>query len=278
MNRAPRRSILALSALLCVLAASGPSLGAPPAAPEIGVLIERISRALGGPDGGRAVLEAEAELEFVFRRTVRDAITTKELTADHRYVVARGGRRLDIRMVKGDGTDSAVVVEGEEAWVISGGALHEADASLVLPRLEEFSPSRIFSVPLALATEGRQILGDAELAVVGRVDDHGKSRFILVGQDEAGVETARLEVDARTYRPIEVAFRSPSGEVVYRYDDYREIAPGLVVPFSREFLRNGNRVSRTDISRLGFRAPADPARFDRGVLALAPLALRPKPE
>ncbi len=266
---------LPLFAVLAVSVLAVPSQGAP-AAPEIGVLIERISRALGGPEGGRGVLDGKAELEFAFRRTVRDAITTKEVTADHRYVVERAGRRLDIRMVDGEGTDSAVVVHGEEAWVVAGGKKHDADPALVLARLEEFSPGRIFSVPLALATEGRQILGDAELAVVGRIDDAGKSRFILVGQDEEGVETARLEVDARTYRPVEVAFRSPSGEVVYRYADYREVEPGLVVPFEREFLRNGNRVSRTVVSRLGFRVPADPVRFDADALRLSPLGLKVK--
>jgi len=254
-------SALALAWVLLLPAQAG---SAPPA-PEISVLIERISLALGGSEGGREVLESQNELDFVFRRTVRDSITTRELTADHRLVMRRsdGQLRLDIRMVEGSGKDSAAVVDGDAAWVLVGGALHEAEADVVEGQLREFSPARLFSVPLALASEGRQILGDAALTVAGRVDDRGKARFILVGLDASGMETARLEVDARSYRPLEVAFRSPSGEVVYRYGDYREVAEGLIVPFEREFLRNGIRISRTEVYRLGLRIPADARRFDR---------------
>lgn len=251
-----------------------------PAAPEIGVLIGRISQALGGPDGGAPVLEKQKEIDFLFRRTVRDAVTTKELTADHRFVrLERGNRlRLDIRMVDGDGKDSAAVVDGDGAWLIVKGDKHDAEADVVAGRLTEFSPERLFSVPLALASEGKQILGDAALSVVGRVDDKGKGRFILVGTDAEGNETARLEVDAHTYQPLEVAFRSPSGEVVYRYGDYREITDGLIVPFEREFLRNGIRISRTVVKRLSLRVPDDPDRFDAGKRALPKLKMGPKSE
>ncbi len=268
----PRRAAAFVVVLLLVAAPTS----AGPAAPEMSVLIERISRALGGPQGGGAVLEAERELEFVFDRTIRDSVTRKELTARHRYVVAGADRiRLDIRIRKGDGQDSAVVLDGDDAWVVADGAAHDADASTVRTRLGEFAPGRLFSVPLALATDGRQILGDAALSVAGRVDDAGQSRFILVGQDADGKETARLEVDARNYLPLEVAFASRSGEVVYRYGDYREVADGLVVPFEREFLRNGIRVSRTIVHRLGFRTSEDPARFDRSVVSLKKLKSSP---
>jgi hypothetical protein len=220
------------------------------------------------------VLDEAGQIDFIFRRTIRDSITRKELTADHRYVVMADGRqRLDIRMQAGEGKDSAVVLDGDHAWVITGGEAHDVDATTAASRLREFAPHRLFSVPLALASDGRQILGDAALTVVGRVDDRGQSRFVLVGRDGEGNETARLEVDARNYRPIEVAFQSRSGEVVYRYSDYREVADGLVVPFEREFLRNGIRVSRTVVSRLGFRPGDDRVRFDRSIVSLK--ALKP---
>ncbi|MCP4872185.1 MAG: hypothetical protein GY898_26075 [Proteobacteria bacterium] len=265
------RASAAVIALLLIAAV--PSF-ATPAAPEMSVLIQRISQALGGADGGRVVLEKQGQFEFVFRRTIRDSITRKELTADHRYVfVADGQERLDIRMKKGEGTDSAVVLNGDAAWVIAEGEAHDIDPATADSRLREFAPERLFSVPLSLATDGRQILGDAALTVAGRVDESGQSRFVLVGKDSEGNETARLEVDARNYLPLEVAFQSRSGEVVYRYGDYREVADGLVVPFEREFLRNGIRVSRTEVTRLGFRAGEDLDRFDRSVVKLK--ALKP---
>jgi hypothetical protein len=181
-------------------------------------------------------------------------------------------------MVDGDGKDSAAVVDGETAWLVVGGDKHDAQADVVTGRLVEFSPERLFSVPLALASEGRQILGDAALSVVGRVDDKGKGRFILLGTDADGTETARLEVDAHTYQPLEVAFRSPSGEVVYRYGDYRQIADGLIVPFEREFLRNGIRISRTEVKRLSLHVPADADRFDPDKRLLPKLKMGPKSE
>lgn len=264
----------AFAAVIAVcLLVSVPSL-ATPAAPEMSVLIQRISQALGGSDGGRTVLDRQKQFDFVFRRTIRDSITRKELTADHRYtVVAEGRQRLDIRMKEGEGKDSAVVLDGDAAWVIADGEAHDIEVATAASRLREFAPERLFSVPLSLATDGRQILGDAALTVAGRVDDSGTSRFVLVGKDSEGNETARLEVDARNYLPLEVAFQSRSGEVVYRYGDYREVADGLVVPFEREFLRNGIRVSRTEVTRLGFRAGDDPDRFDRSILKLK--ALKP---
>ena len=251
-------------ALILLLSLLPSAALAGPAAPEIGVLIGRISQALGGAEGGAPVLSAQEEIDFLFRRTVRDAVTTKELTADHRYVSLDSGARLrlDIRMVDGDGKDSAAVVDGDAAWLLVDGDKHGAQADVVAGRLAEFSPARLFSVPLALASEGKQILGDAALSVVGRVDDKGKGRFILLGTDADGNETARLEVDAHSYQPLEVAFRSPSGEVVYRYGDYRQVAPGLIVPFEREFLRNGIRISRTEVKRLALHVPDDPSRFD----------------
>ncbi len=272
------RTFVPAAALVWVLLLPAQA-GSAPVAPEIGVLIERISLALGGPDGGRQALESQDELDFVFRRTVRDSITTRELTADHRLVVRRSESqlRLDIRMVEGKGKDSAAVVDGDAAWLVVDGALHEAEADVVSAQLQEFSPARLFSVPLALATEGRQILGDAALTVAGRVDDRGKARFILVGLDASGLETARLEVDARSYRPLEVAFRSPSGEVVYRYGDYREVAEGLIVPFEREFLSYGIRMLRTEVHRLGLRIPADARHFAREERDLPELDLPRKP-
>lgn len=277
MSLPMRRSLLFLLLLAPLLPATG---HAGPAAPEIGVLIGRISQALGGPDGGAPVLEGQSSIDFLFRRTVRDAVTTKELTADHRYVSLDAGERLrlDIRMVDGDGKDSAAVVDGDSAWLIVQGDKHDAEVDVVSGRLTEFSPDRLFSVPLALASEGEQILGDAALSVVGRVDDRGKGRFILLGTDAEGNETARLEVDAHTYQPLEVAFRSLSGEVVYRYADYRQITEGLIVPFEREFLRNGIRISRTEVKRLALRVPDDPDRFDPGNRHLPKLKMGPKSE
>lgn len=264
------RSWPTLLLLLSLLLPATAWAQAGPAAPEIGVLIERISLALGGARGGSRVLDAAPELHFVFERTVRDSTTRQDWTAVHGYAVLPGGRRrLDLR-VRGDkGVDSAAVVDGEAAWVIVDGEAHDLEPAAAEARMNEFTPARLFSVPLALAAEGRQILGDAALEVAARVDEGGNARFILVGGE--GEDSVRLEVDARTYLPLEVAFKSPSGDVAYRYGRYKEVSKGLVVPFEREFHRNGILVSKTSVTRFKLQGPDDPALFDRSQVALKSL-------
>ncbi len=165
------------------------------------------------------------------------------------------------------------MVAGESAWLIVDGESHDLDVAAAEGRMGEFTPARLFSVPLALASEGRQILGDAALEVAARVDDGGKARFILVGGE--GDDSVRLEVDARTYLPLEVAFKSPSGDVAYRYGRYKEVSKGLVVPFEREFHRNGILVSKTSVTRFKLGGPKADSLFDRSVLTLPPLDRAP---
>jgi hypothetical protein len=275
--RCPGASLLLVASLglpASLLVVPAPSLASD--APDIAVLIERISLSLGGAEGGGRVLEAAKELDFVFRGTVRDGQSGTVFTAAHRYLMLDGGRRrrLDIRVESGEGKDSASVIDGERGWLVVDGARHDVEPAAIESRLPEFSPAMIFSVPLALATEGRQILGDAALSVVERVESGGGARFVLIGTGVDGRETARLEVDAKTYRPLEVSFQSPAGHVTYRYEDYREVAKGLIVPFKREFIRNGVRIGTTEVLRFGLRVPAEPGLFDPAVLELPPLADR----
>jgi hypothetical protein len=245
-------------------------IAAPAAADDVtdqASLAHGVSDALGD---GAPKLASAATLDFVFERTVRDSLTTKETTAVHRYVRSGPRRqRLDIRVT--GGVDSAAIIDGAAAWVVVDGKAHDAEAAAVGSRLPEFAPERIFSVPLALATEGPRILGADALAFDEQVDDAGQRRFVLVGRDAEGAETARLEVDARSLLPLQVAFESPSGFVVYRYDDYRQVAPGLMLPFRREFLRNGIRISTTIVRRLDLDGDPADGLFDRANLALGPL-------
>jgi hypothetical protein len=115
------------------------------------------------------------------------------------------------------------------------------------------------------------MLGDAALTLAGRVNDAGSARFILVGTGSDGKETARLEVDARSYRPAEVAFRSAGGDIVYRYADYREVSPGLIIPYRREFLRNGILLSSTEVLRFEINGKVDDSFFDPSQTSLPAL-------
>jgi len=269
-------SARAAGALVLLLLLSSPT-GAAPDGPELNALIERISLALGGQDGGQSVLDQAKSYAFTFRRTIKDGPAGRQVTADHRYLFHRGGERvrLDIRIRSGKGKDSATVIVGEDAWLLAEGERHTVDPATAGGRLGEFTPQWLFSVPLALATDGRQLLGGASLSLVGRVREEGGSRFILVGSGPDGEETARIEIDARSYRPVEIAFRSSGGNVVYRYGDYREVARGLILPFRREFLRNGIEVSSTEVFQLKLSKVGDSSLFDPAVLELPGLAKLP---
>jgi hypothetical protein len=269
-----------LAAALVVL---GPGAGSVQASgvPPLAALTERISLSLGGSEGGRQVLESADEFEFVYRRTLRKVLSDDVITADHRYVALEAGKRLrlDIRIVDGKGHDSATLLVGDGARLVVEGKSHSVEPENVKAQLLQFGPDRLFSVPLALAADGRRILGDTALTVEEKLVDAQGERIVLVARDEAGAETARLEVDARNYRPTSVSFRSPAGLVAYRYGDYREVAPGLIVPFEREFTRNGRTVSVTTVVRFRLKAPTDPSMFDASSTVLSPIpGVPPKPK
>jgi len=247
--------ILAASVLLCGLLLSSTEVMAKESVPKLSLLVERLGKSLGGPSGGMQVLKKASEVDFVFHRVARDAQSRQDIEAEHRLLrLAKGERlRLDVRLKGDDGIDSASVIDGSNSWVIAEGERHEAEEAVLRSRLGEFAPERLFSVPLTLATEGADLIGDADLKVSREQSDSG-DRFILRGGSEDS--PVRIELSATTYRPLLVAFRSLSGDVVYRYEDYREVAPGLILPFVREFHRNGLRVSRTTVRRLGLKARA----------------------
>lgn len=271
------RSLRFLAALT-VLPLLVPSLSfALGGAPEVDVLIERVSLALGGERGGSRVLEKVKVIDFVYRRSVKESSSGRKVTARHRFLrVASDGRaRLDIRIDSGKGKNSATIIKDGSAYLLVDESVHEVPVGAVESRLSEFSPARLFSVPLALAADGPQMLGDAALTLAGRVNEGGDSRFILVGTGSDGKETARLEIDARSYRPVEVAFRSAGGDIVYRYDDYREVKPGLVIPFRREFIRNGILLSTTEVLRLEIDGKLDVSVFDTSTADLARLPGKP---
>jgi hypothetical protein len=264
----PTLSLLVLTLLVALTLGAGASTDAPP----LDALVGRISMSLGGPNGGAKKLDAAPAIELVFRRTVRDSHSSDEIIADHRYVELGERRRLDVRVIEGEGKDSAAVVDGD-SWLIVDGAAHPVEREAAIAQMKEFDPRRLWSVPFALAAEGRQILQAASLEVVGRAEGaDGRELLVMVGRDENGTETSRVEVMAKSYRPTNVQFNSSSGRVEYRYGDYREIADGLVVPFEREFLRNGTRVSLTRVVSLSLKPPADLATlFDRSATELGPV-------
>lgn len=268
-----RYSLIALC-LVSIVTLTGANQA--PDAPPLDALVGRISMSLGGPTGGMKKLDAAPAIDLAFRRTVRDSHSSDEITADHRYVEIGDRARADVRVVEGEGKDSATIVN-QTGWLIVDGVAHDVEIEAAQAQLREFDPRRLWSVPFALAGEGRQILQAASLEMEGRADgDDGRALLVMVGRDAEGTETSRLEVDAKTYRPTNVQFHSSSGQVEYQYGDYREIADGLVVPFERVFLRNGKQVSRTRVVGLKLEAPKDqPQLFDRAATKLLPV-LSPK--
>lgn len=248
---------------------SGGGLYAAPE-PSVEETIESISAALGGEAAGGEVLASAPGLDFVFERTVRVSHSNEELKVLHRYQRARetGRRRLDIRMLDGDGTDSATVITDSAAWLVVDGERIDVDAAAAGTRLKEFSPELLFSVPLALAADGHKLLGGANLVISEGQDAEGAPAWLLVSREDDGAERARLVVGREDFLPRSVAFRSPAGNVEFLYADYRQLAPGLRLPFRREFRRNGVRISATRVLRFVLEPVASVQDFDPGVLEL----------
>ncbi len=215
--------------------------------------IARASEALGGASGAGAALAALGGYRMGYAMEVHDPMTGKDYAADHVYTRGVDGAvDLQVTVTSGKGVDSTAHAGADGGWVQAGEERSEMTSEEVLLRVRDFSAEELFRVPLDLAGRGidslpEEVRGRLELGggATERPDgeDDGPRPVVVRALDDQGEEQLRLEFDPATWHLLEATFRSVAGRITYRFGGYREVAPGLWLPATREFLRDGIRLS-----------------------------------
>ena len=212
-------------------------------------LIAGAADALGGKKGGHVALAGLPGYRVVYRMKVHNAMTGKEYTAIHEYEAGLdGSRRLTVDVIEGGGVDSVAFAGQTEGWVEADGEKTEFTPDEVRQRIDDFSPGRLFQVPLELGPGGMDALPvEVHDSLALEPSDDG-DEFVVSSTDEQGNQQVRLVFGERDGPPLEATFHSIAGHITYRFDDYRAVADGLVIPWKRQFLRNGVLLSDLELT------------------------------
>lgn len=221
-------------------------------------LITAASNALGGARGGHEALVGLPGYRLIYKMEVHDPRSGNDYTAHHIYTHGLDGSvRLEVKILDGDGEDSVAVAGADGGWVEVDGEKTEFEAAEVLQRIDDFSPQRLFQVPLELAPRGLEAFPEEvrDALVSEWVDEEDHAAGVAVrSSSEAQEEQVRMVLDGATHLPMEASFASVAGKITYVFDDYREVSEGLTVPFQRRFLRNDIQLSALTVESFGILA------------------------
>ncbi len=215
----------------------------------------------GGVAGGLAAIEKATNVTFQFVREV--PVDGGTLKAKHVYRHSSDdGWRLDVRVQKGSGVDSTTVVAPDGgAWVVTDGQTVPRDPARTKEIVGRFAPDQLLRVALGVAADIESATAWRELRVVGPEGDD-----LVVLRPEGGPVGGLVEVAfARTdHRLRRLTLRDHGRETVYFFDDYREIAPGIVVPHESEVQRDGELVDSVQVLGLDIQNPIPASLFKPG--------------
>lgn len=223
-----------------------PPVGSTPSAAS---LADQVATAVGGEAGGAGVLARAAAVHFVFDRSLR--LNGKDSTFHHDYWREGANRRL---AVDGPEADSVAVATATSAWLAASSKVVPRDVGVLINQIDAFAPEAV----LAVAVDAWHLLHAPEVASFRVLDGADSGTRIGTGsaQDEPGVSF--IDIDTSTHRILRVRYVTEGGPVEYEMSDYREVAPGLVVPF-RVYVERGDGRRETLVVKtmdLPERAPA----------------------
>lgn len=223
-------------------------------------VLDAAVRAHGGRGAGLERLAEASAVRFVFDRTVPS--DGGQLVAHNAYVRQGASARLDVDISSGDGQSSVTVVRPDgKAWVVVGGARTDREAARVREVLERFSPEAVLAVPLGLSDDVETAEVWRNLKLVGtRVEDGGNRQILEpTTSSNGGLVSAAFDPIDHTLR--RVTWSADSGQLTFRYDDYRRLDRHLVVPFHARVERDGALVEDVHVIELTLDAPPDPSIF-----------------
>jgi hypothetical protein len=235
--------------------ASGVSAEGDPARTDKTIL-QRTVRALGGPEGGIAVLEHAQDVLFRFRRTVPGGPVVL-----HTYARRGDQVHVEVQIESGEGRSSRIWILDGAAWLAVGErAPSPQDLEKTTRRIETYSPEHLFSFPLGFARATAQRDELAGLREDGEVEVGGTRCYRLIYEGDRDEVPFEVDVDMERLLVARVRFTAEAADLVHEYGDYREVGTHLVMPFTVKTFEDSALVDEVEVLELDL-APALPAEW-----------------
>ncbi len=212
-------------------------------------------RAHGGASGGSQRLGLSASVHVVYTRTA--VLKETEASIRHDYWRSAAGRRLVVT-TGGSAVDSLSVVSDSGAWIATGGKVTARDIGVLLEAVDAFAPEAILTVALEVAP----LLASPE---VGRFQFlEGAQGVVRLGSGADGLEPglSYVDIDPTDGRIKRVRYVTEGGPIEWDLRSWKEVQPGVVVPFDVRIERADGRKERISIEKFEVGAPAPAGTFD----------------
>lgn len=212
------------------------------------LLLMAAVEAHGGPNGGRQVLEASPAVRFQYRRSL--PVDGTELVAHHDFVRQGDGMAVRIKVVKGEGVSSRILLASSgRAWVETPAGPVARDPARTREVLARFSPDDLLAIPLGFPADLAGASAWRGLAAGGVTGDG------TVLRHPAGIEDAPDGLVEAVFHPTEhhlvrVQWREKGAATTLIYGDYTVVAPGLVLPYRVQVHVDGRMVESLEIESL----------------------------
>jgi hypothetical protein len=204
----------------------------------------------GGADGGLPRVQAADNVLFRYRRLVPGGPTVLQTYAE------RGADRyLDVVIESGEGTASRSGVVGGKAWLSQAGAgAVTEDLAQTTEQLDRFSPEKVLSFPLGFARSAADRREFQSLEADGTTTVDGLACDVLRFPGDGAVPPMAMAIATTDHRVRRITFASDAGNVTHEFSDWREAAPGVVVPFHVRTWRDATLIDEIVIVDLDLRA------------------------
>jgi hypothetical protein len=229
-----------------------------PAAAEIGagVWLERARTAHGGPSGGAAAIARAGAVHFAFVRTVE--LAGKPVAVHHDYWREGASRRLVVD-TSGAAQDSLAVATGSGAWIRAGGQVQARDIGITIGMVDAFAPESVLTVAL----EAARLLDGSETTTFRSLEGAESGLRFGSGSDESDLGLSFVDLDPVTARLARVRYVSEAGPITFELSDWRQVAPGVLVPGSVRVERADGGAESIEVEALEMLDRAPQATFDK---------------
>lgn len=224
--------------------------------PDARAFLKGAVRRHGGERGGLDVVTHAGSLVLAFRREL--PIDDGVLVSNNRFYRVGEALRLEVEILEGPGSDSVTLVTDQNAaWVRTDAEPIARDPARAREVLARFSPESVLAIPLSFARDVAEdsAWADLSLSTSGNTKD-GVVVVTPVEPGREGLQSAEFAADSHLLTCLR--WSGPSGLLEFRFADYRETLPTVMVPWTLSIERNGQIVEKIQIERFEIDGPVDP--------------------
>lgn len=207
--------------------------------------LARAREAHGGASGGSAALARAPVVHFVYERSFD--MNGSRVRARHEYWRDGANRRLEVRGVGSTKVqDSVAVASASGAWMLLDSQVQTRDQGVLIGVVDGFSPESILTVAMG----AWDLLNSPETADFRILEGAESGVRVGSGKDEGRMALSFVDLDPQTARVVGVRYITEAGPISCALSDYRDAAPGLVVPSRMKIQRADGRSEEVVVERL----------------------------